>query len=129
MRISKNIKCLIIVLIICIITYLIFLIITMSYNKGQNTLLNLNEPIKNYDTMEMNMKNDIDRQYLVDEEPELLPANEIIKRNYKGWMNEPGKDEMNEELYTDDVPLFDLRGPINMVPLDLNGEHRRVNFY
>jgi len=140
---NKNIKWVFIFLILCLIGYLIYLINKPRFYKKQNTSLSklplkklMNEEKCNTDfprinNMDMDMSKDIDRQYLVDEDPELIPANEVDKRNYKGWMNEEGKckDEMNEELYTDDEPLFDLKGPVNLVPLDLNGEHRRVNFY
>lgn len=152
---NKNIKWVFVFLIICLIVYLIHLINKPRLYKKQNTSLSnptikkimeeeeergkekgdkekkCNTDFPRINNMDMDMSKDIDRQYLVDEDPELIPANEVDKRNYKGWMNEEGKckGEMNEELYTDDVPLFDLKGPINLVPLDLNSDHRRVNFY
>ena len=146
----KNIRWFIVFLLIFLVFYLAYLINKPIMNKKQNTSLQkepsddlTSDDLTSDDTikcetspprinnMDMDMSKDIDRQYLVDEDPELLPANEVNKTNYKGWQNEEGKckGEMNEELYTDDNPLFDLKGPVNLVPLDLNGEHRRVNFY
>ena len=74
----------------------------------------------------IDIRHDIDRQTLVKESPELIPANEVIQMNYKAL---DGVEDLDKELYTNDKPLFNLNGPVNLVPLDLNGEHRRVNFY
>ena len=74
----------------------------------------------------MNPSKDIDRQPLVKEIPELISANEIIQMNYKGFDCDCGVDK---EFYTNDKPLFDLEGPVNLTPLDINGANRRVNFY
>ena len=142
----KNIRWFVVFLLIFLCFYLAYLINKPRMYITQKTSLQKepsdhltscdksncdSSPPPRINNMDMDMSKDIDRQYLVDEDPELLPANEVNKTNYKGWMNEEGKckGEMNEELYTDDNPLFDLKGPVNLVPLDLNGEHRRVNFY
>ena len=72
----------------------------------------------------------IDRLPLVEENPLILPANEIARMNYKDVHEKIYKDTDEKELYTHDPPLFNLNGPINLVPLDINdSSHRRVNFY
>ena len=141
----KKMKWVYIILLLVIFIYFIFIINKPKCNRNQKISLHpasysssssyssseCKPTIPRVNNMDMDMRKDIDRQYLVDEDPELLPANEVNKMNYKGWMNEEGKcnQEMNEELYTTDEPLFDLKGPINLIPLDINGQHRRVNFY
>ena len=69
----------------------------------------------------------VDRVPLVVENPTIIPANEIVQRNYKDCnLNE----EAEKEFYTKDAPLFAEKGPTPLVPFDLNdGTHRRVNFY
>lgn len=68
---------------------------------------------------------DIDRQTIVRESSELLPANEIIQTNYKAI----GESGLDKEFYSSDAPLFNLNGPVNLTPMDINGANRRVNFY
>jgi len=75
--------------------------------------------------------NILDRLPLNEEEPELIPANEIYTNFHKDWQTGcGGSTEMDKELYANDVPpMFDLQGPINLVAPDLNSPQRRVNFY
>ena len=74
---------------------------------------------------------DLDRQRLEREIPTLLPANESIQTSYKDW-NVGGsgttKNSVEKELYANDAPLF-TGGKNDLVPLDINGTQRRVNFY
>jgi hypothetical protein len=66
----------------------------------------------------------VDRLPLVEENPLILPANEIAQMNYKDVTV-----KVEKELYTQDAPLF-TGGPTNLVPLDINDSaHRRINFY
>jgi len=58
---------------------------------------------------------------------DLLPANELKLMNYKDLEN----INSEKEVYTNDVPLFisnDCRNK-KVVPIDLNSQHRRINFY
>jgi hypothetical protein len=69
----------------------------------------------------------IDRMPLVEENTLIRPANEIAQMNFKDCNY---KDEVEKELYTNDAPLFNEKGPTNLVPLDINDSTlRRVNFY
>jgi hypothetical protein len=81
--------------------------------------------IKAIDVSAVNTTKDIDRQPIVRETPELLPANEIINMNFKAV----GETGLDKEFYSSDAPLFNLSGPVNLTPLDINGPTRRVNFY
>jgi hypothetical protein len=73
---------------------------------------------------------DLDRQRLERENLTLLPANEIIQTSYKDWNvgtnNNSGNVE--KELYSTLPPLFKQSGGA-LVPLDVNGTNRRINFY
>jgi hypothetical protein len=72
----------------------------------------------------------VDRLPLVEENPVIVPANEIVPMNYKDCNEEVYKDQMEKELYTKDAPLFGEKGPTKLVAFDLNNDvHRRVNFY
>ena len=78
----------------------------------------------------------LDRQPTVEEEPELLPANEIYATAQKGWStccssndNSKGMAAADKELYADDAPMFEMIRPVNLVAPDLNSTVRRVNFY
>ena len=78
----------------------------------------------------------LDRQPTVEEEPELLPANEIYATAQKGWStccssndNSKGMAAADKELYADDAPMFEMIRPVNLVAPDLNSTARRVNFY
>ena len=57
----------------------------------------------------------------------LLPANELKLMNYKDLEN----INSEKEVYTNDVPLFISNDCKNkkVVPIDLNSQHRRINFY
>ena len=77
--------------------------------------------------------NGINRQLLeniiplsTDADP-ILPANEMNLTNYKDLEN----INAEKEVYTNDVPLFITNDGNNkkVNPLDVNSEHRRVNFY
>jgi hypothetical protein len=69
---------------------------------------------------------DLDRQRLERENLTLLPANEIIQSSYKDW--NVGGTIIEKELYATDAPLFNGE-KIKLVPLDINGTQRRVNFF
>jgi hypothetical protein len=74
----------------------------------------------------------LDRIPLVEENPLIIPANEIVQMNYKdcNLSDNNLKDPVEKEFYTKDAPLFAEKGPTTLVPFDLNdGTHRRVNFY
>jgi hypothetical protein len=74
---------------------------------------------------------DLDRTPLDDESISLLPANEMIQLNYKDWPATGGTstDNVDKELYASDKPMFNRTGKVDLVPLDVNGTNRRVNFY
>ena len=86
---------------------------------------------------------DLDRMPLDTETIALLPANEMIANNYKDWYGAGASgagasgagasactgDSVDKELYANGKPLFDQTGKKELVPLDVNGEKRRVNFY
>ena len=83
---------------------------------------------------------DLDRAPLDDENLSLIPANEIIDSNYKDWYvgavgaNGVGANgvgtgaAVDKELYAKGKPLFNQTN-VPLVPLDVNGTNRRVNFY
>ena len=56
-----------------------------------------------------------------------VPANELKLENYKDLENISSE----KEFYTNDTPLFSQNEGKNKkaTPIDLNSEHRRVNFY
>jgi hypothetical protein len=65
----------------------------------------------------------LDRLPLVEENPSIIPANEIVQMNYKDCNKE------EKELYTEDAPLFTEKHT-SIVSLDVNDStHRRINFY
>ena len=76
---------------------------------------------------------DLDRMPLDDETISLLPANESIANNYKDWYG--GENALSsgasvdKELYANNKPLFNQTGKVDLVPLDINSEKRRINFY
>ena len=73
---------------------------------------------------------DLDRMPLDNETISLLPANESIANNYKDWYG--GNDSnvgIDKELYAKGNPLFSQTGKMDLVPLDVNSEKRRINFY
>jgi len=75
---------------------------------------------------------DLDRMPLDDETIALLPANESIANNYKDWYgtNASGSGaSVDKELYAKEKPLFSQTGKVDLVPLDVNSEKRRINFY
>ena len=75
---------------------------------------------------------DLDRMPLDDETIALLPANESIANNYKDWYgtNAIGSGaSVDKELYAKVKPLFSQTGKVDLVPLDVNSEKRRINFY
>ena len=77
-------------------------------------------------TIEMANFPDLDRMPLDNEPLSLVPANEAIATNYKDWHGSPAVDK---ELYAKAPPLFNQTGKIELVPLDVNSEQRRINFY
>jgi len=75
----------------------------------------------------------IDRDVLYNIKPlsdnyeKCLPANEVKLENYKDLEN----SNTEKEFYTNDAPLF-TKSEINnkkLEQIDLNSQHRRVNFY
>ena len=74
---------------------------------------------------------DLDRAPLDDESISLLPANEMIADNYKDWYGAGlvSGESVDKELYAKGKPLFNQTGKHEVIPLDVNGEKRRVNFY
>ena len=78
----------------------------------------------------------LDRRPTIEEQPELLPANEIYATAQKGWTtccssndNSNSMAAADKELYAEDAPMFDMIRPVNLVAPDLNSAVRRVNFY
>ena len=76
---------------------------------------------------------DLDRMPLDDETISLLPANESIANNYKDWYGgniiSGSGASVDKELYAKGNPLFSQTGKVDLVPLDVNSEKRRINFY
>jgi len=75
---------------------------------------------------------DLDRMPLDDETISLLPANESIANNYKDWYgtNAIGSGtSVDKELYAKGTPLFSQTDKVELIPLDVNSEKRRINFY
>ena len=76
---------------------------------------------------------DLDRMPLDDETISLLPANESIANNYKDWYGgniiSGSVASVDKELYAKGNPLFSQTGKVDLVPLDVNSEKRRINFY
>ena len=72
---------------------------------------------------------DLDRMPLDDESISLLPANEMIEYNYKDWYAGASGAGVDKELYAKVKPLFNQTGKAELVPLDINSEKRRINFY
>ena len=64
---------------------------------------------------------------LSNETENLIPANELKLVNYKDLEN----ISSDKEFHTNDAPLFSRNECKNKkaTPIDLNSEHRRVNFY
>lgn len=72
----------------------------------------------------------LDRPPLVEENPSIIPANELVQMNYKDWNSQVYADKVEKDFYTNDTPLFTEMGPVNLVQLDVNASgHRRINFY
>ena len=70
----------------------------------------------------------LDRQPLIREPSELLPANEIIYTSaQKSWQPE-NNTSPEKELYSNEAPLF-ASADAPLVAPDLNSTQRRVNFY
>ena len=81
-------------------------------------------------TIEMANFPDLDRMPLYNETIALLPANESIANNYKDWYESNTNNvSVDKELYAKGKPLFSQTGKIDLVPLDVNSEKRRINFY
>lgn len=127
---QKNIKKIAFFALLCLIVYVVF---TKYNNNNSNTAKYIQQKkiMKEAASMPTNtpidLSKDIDRQSLVKESTELVPANEVIQMNYKGL--DGSVADLDKELFADDAPLFQLSGPVNLIPLDVNVEHRRVNFY
>ena len=137
------------ILIIGLVIYLICILIKPTqikplYMKNTENSAKLNANANTYPTTYLNADLEanansrrsqegpfvVDRLPLVVENPDIIPANEIVQMNYKDCNETVFKDEMEKEFYTKDAPLFAEKGPTTLVPIDLNdGTHRRVNFY
>ena len=113
-----------------LIVYFFFLI--MKPNTNQKVMpmhLKNNEDIKENDDID----NDIDREILYNIKPlsdnyeKCLPANEMKLETYQDLENL----NTEKEFYTNDAPLFTTSEIKNKKanPIDLNTQHRRVNFY
>ena len=75
----------------------------------------------------------LDRRPIIDEPPELLPANEIYATTQKGWTtccssneNSNSMAAADKELYSDDAPMFEIVRPVNLVAPDLKAARVRV---
>ena len=130
---QKNIKKIAFFALLCLIVYVVF----TKYNNNNSNTAKYIQQKKIMKTMPaaaamptntpIDLSKDIDRQSLVKESTELVPANEVIQMNYKGL--DGSVADLDKELFANDAPLFQLSGPVNLIPLDVNVEHRRVNFY
>ena len=108
---------------------------TYLKNDGDNTeTTNDNEMDNDFDPdLNNDYANEINRQLLNNITPlssdsdNLLPANELKMDNYKDLEN----ISSDKEFHTNDAPLFSRNECKNKkaTPIDLNSEHRRVNFY
>ena len=131
----KNTLCIIILAVI------IYLICLLNKPKKMKPLVvkatNPPQAIINADTsMNANVNRSqeselvLDRPPLVEENPSIIPANELVQMNYKDWNSQVYADKVEKDFYTNDTPLFTEMGPVNLVPLDVNATgHRRINFY
>jgi len=125
-----------------LIVYFFFLI--MKPNTNQKVMpmhLKNNEGIKENDDIDNDIDNgvdndidnDIDREILYNIKPlsdnyeKCLPANEVKLETYQDLENL----NTEKEFYTNDAPLFTTSEIKNKKanPIDLNTQHRRVNFY
>ena len=68
---------------------------------------------------------DLDRKRLERENVTLLPANQETQISYKEWLS---GNSVEKDLYANLPPLF-IQANSPLMPLDVNGEQRRVNFY
>ena len=121
-----NIKVLVLLLVIVILTSVIYFVDKnrSSGNKKSLSSSSSSSSTASIDSIKNNLQQTIlDRQPLERENPTLLPANESIQNSYKDW------NGLDNDLYSSDVPLFTSTNSSKPVPLDLNSNHRRVNFY
>ena len=101
-----------------------------SANANHNAFLNADALTNENANRSQHQLALVDRLPLVEEDVLIRPANEIAQMNYKDCNSVVYKDQVEKELYTTDSPLFKEKGPVNLVPLDINDStHRRVNFY
>jgi hypothetical protein len=101
-----------------------------SATVNQNDFLNADPLLNENANRSQHQLPLVDRLPLVEEDVSIRPANEIAQMNYKDCNSVVYKDQVEKELYTTDLPLFKEKGPVNLVPLDINDStHRRVNFY
>lgn len=128
----KNTLC---IIILALIIYLICLMNKPKKIKPLDmTIANANinaDPITNANVdRSQHSELVVDRPPLVEENPSIIPANEIQQMNYKDYNSHLYKDNVEKEFYTNDLPLFSEKGPKNLVALDVNATgHRRINFY
>ena len=128
----KNTLC---IIILALVIYLIYLMNKPKKIKPldmTNPNANINaDPITNANVdRSQHSELVVDRPPLVEENPFIIPANEIQQMNYKDYNSHLYKDNVEKEFYTNDLPLFSEKGPKNLVALDVNATgHRRINFY
>jgi hypothetical protein len=133
----KNTLC---ILIFAVVIYLIYQLTQPKKNKPfkmnanacakQNDFLNADPLLNEHANRSQHQLALVDRLPLVEEDVSIRPANEIAQMNYKDCNSVVYKDQVEKELYTTDSPLFKEKGPVHLVPLDINDTvHRRVNFY
>ena len=117
-----------------LIVYFFFLIMKPNTNEKVIPMhLKNNEGIKENDGIDNDIDNDIDREILYNIKPlsdnyeKCLPANEMKLETYQDLENL----NTEKDFYTNDAPLFTTSEIKNKKanPIDLNTQHRRVNFY
>ena len=64
---------------------------------------------------------------LTNDESIFLPANELNQINYKNI--DECQDKKQKDFFTKDAPLFSEQNKTKIKPINMNEEHRRVNFY
>jgi len=125
-----------------LIVYFFFIIMKPNTNEKVIPMhLKNNEGIKENDGIDNDIDNgidngidnDIDREILYNIKPlsdnyeKCLPANEMKLETYQDLENL----NTEKDFYTNDAPLFTTSEIKNKKanPIDLNTQHRRVNFY
>ena len=108
----------------------------LNHNRNGNDINNeiengFNDEIENGVNDEIDNTIDRDLLYnitpLSDNHENYIPANQVNLKNYKDLEN----SNTEKDFYTNDAPLFTTSEIKNkkLKPIDLNSQHRRVNFY